>query len=57
MPKYLVSWEESNWYDIFIEAPSKMAALDMFYNNEYDRENVAIVGFELIPDTIECEEV
>ena len=57
MPKYLISWEESQWMDLIIDAPSKLVALDMFHKNEYDREDVAIVGQEWIPDTLDCEEI
>jgi hypothetical protein len=57
MPKYLVSWEESQWMNLIIDAPSKLVALDMLYDREYDVEDVAIVGQGMIPDSIECEEV
>ena len=57
MPKYLISWEESVWYDLEIEADSKSKALDKFAANEYDREDVIFVGQEMIPDTIDIEEI
>lgn len=57
MPKYVISWEETQWLDLIIDAPSKQAALDKFHNNEYDREDVVFIGQEWIPDSIECEEV
>jgi hypothetical protein len=57
MPKYLISWEESVWMDLEIEADSKQEALDKFHANDYDREDVTTVGQEWIPDSIEVEEV
>ena len=57
MPKYVISWEESQWLNLIVDAPSKMVALDIFYKGEYDREDVVFVGQELIPDTVECEEI
>ena len=57
MPKYLISWEESVWYDLEIEADSKSKALDKFAANEYDREDVVFVGQEMMPDTIDIEEI
>ena len=56
MPKYLIAWTEENWYNVTIDAPSKFVALDKFYNQEYDREDVVLVGFEL-QDSVEVEEV
>ena len=57
MPKYLISWEESQWTNLIIDAPSQLAALDKFYNQEYNMEDIAIVGQEMIPDTIDIEEI
>jgi len=57
MTKYLISWEESQWTNLIIDAPSQLAALDKFYNQEYNMEDIAIVGQEMIPDTIDIEEV
>ena len=57
MPKYLISWEETQWMDLIIDAPSESMALDMFHDRAYDIEHVAIVGQEMIPDTIEVEEI
>lgn len=57
MAKYLISWEESVWYDLEIEAESYSDALDKFGANEYDREDVTFVGQEIIADTIEVGEV
>ena len=55
MPKYLISWEESVWYDVEIEAAFKQEALDKFHANHYQTANW--VGQEMIPDTIDIEEV
>ena len=57
MTKYLISWEESQWTNLIIDAPSQLAALDKFYNQEYNMEDVAVVGQEMIPDTIDIEEI
>lgn len=57
MTKYLISWEESQWTNLIIDAPSQLAALDKFYNQEYNMEDIAIVGQEMIPDTIDIEEI
>ena len=57
MAKYLISWEESVWMDLIIEAGSKKEALDKFESNDYDREDVATVGQELVPDSLDIEEV
>ena len=56
MPKYLIAWTEEDWYNLVIDAPSKMVALDMFYNREYDSEDIVFVGNEL-QDSIEVEEI
>ena len=57
MPKYLIKWEDSVWYNLEIEADSYSDALDKFGANEYDREDVIFVGQEMIPDTIDIEEI
>ncbi len=56
MPKYVIAWTEENWYNLIVDAPSQIAALDMFYGNEYDREEVMLIGSEL-QDSLEIEEV
>ncbi len=57
MANYLISWEESVWMDLTIEANSQKEALDKFHANEYDVERVVEVGREWIPDTIDIEEI
>lgn len=57
MPKYLISWEESCWYDLVIEAGSEAEALEMFHNNNYDREEVKWMGQETLPDSIDIEQL
>ena len=57
MPKYLISRQESQWTNLIIDAPSQLAALDKFYNQEYNMEDIAVVGQEMIPDTIDIEEI
>jgi len=56
MSKYLIAWTEEEWYNVVIEADSKNAALDIFYNQEYDREDVKHVGSEL-QDSVEVEQL
>jgi hypothetical protein len=56
MPKYLVSWTEEDWYNITIEADSPRAALDMFYDREYDMEDIIHTGTEL-QDSVTVEAV
>lgn len=57
MPRYVISWEESQWLNLIVDAPSELVALDKFFSNEYDREDVIFVGQETLPDTIECEQI
>lgn len=56
MSKYLIAWTEEDWYNVVIEAPSQNDALDMFWNQEYDREDIKHIGTEL-QDSIEVEQV
>lgn len=56
MPKYVIAWTEEAWYNLIVDAPNKTAALDMFYNNEYDREECIWTGSEL-QDSVEIEEI
>ena len=56
MPKYLIKWEDSVWYNLEIEADSHKAALDIWHNQEYDSEDIIHTGSEL-QDSIEIEEV
>ena len=57
MPKYIVSWEESIWMNLEIEAASKEEALQKFADNDYDKEDVMEVVQEWIPGSEQCEEV
>jgi hypothetical protein len=56
MPKYVIAWTEENWYNLIVDAPTRREALDIFDNNEYDREEVMLIGSEL-QDSLEIEEV
>lgn len=56
MAKYLISWEESTWMDLEIEAASREEALEKFANNDYNKEDVKEVGGEWLPDTLEVAE-
>ena len=55
MPKYLISWEESMWYNLEVEADSEFAALAMFENNEFEYDNVMEAGSEMIEGTLSVE--
>ena len=57
MPKYLLSWEESHWYNLVVEADSEFAALAKFHNNEFDYEDVQKVGDEVIEGTVSVEAI
>lgn len=57
MPKYLISWEESVWMNLEIEADSKEDALQKFADNNYDKEDVMELEQEWIPGSEQCEEV
>jgi hypothetical protein len=56
MPKYLISWTEESWYEVDIVADSKEEALDIFHLNEYDREGIINIGWEM-QDSVEIEEM
>jgi hypothetical protein len=56
MSKYLVSWTEEDWYQIVIDADSKKEALDIFYDQRYNHEDIIHTGTEL-QDSVEVEEV
>jgi hypothetical protein len=57
MPKYLISWQEIDNLNIVIDAPSKMVALDKFYTNEYDSEDVKNSRVVFDDESVEVEEV
>lgn len=57
MAKYLISWEESIWMNLEIEAASKEEALQKFADNDYDREDVMELEREWNPGSEQCEEV
>jgi hypothetical protein len=57
MPKYLLSWNEIDTLNIVIEADSKKKALDKFYANDYDNEDVENVSVTFDEDSLELEEV
>lgn len=57
MPKYLISWEETVWMDLEIEAESEEEAIQKFDMADYDREDVKEVGQEWIPDSLDIVEL
>jgi hypothetical protein len=57
MPKYLLSWEQSVWYNLEVQADSHFAALAKFENNEFDYEDVMEAGSEMIEGTLSVEAI
>lgn len=55
MPKYLLSWEQSHWMNLEVEADNEQHALDKFDDMDYDWDMVEEVGVEMIPDTLTVE--
>lgn len=56
MAKFLVAWTEEDWYNLEIEADSKDEALDKFYSQEYNYDDIRHIGSEL-QDSVEVEEI
>ena len=54
MPKYLVSWNEEQWFTAEIEADSEEQAREMIFNPSFEWPEPH--GFE-VQDSIEVEEV
>ena len=55
MTKYLITWEESMWYNLEVEADSEFAALAKFANNEFDYDDVMEAGADMIEGTLSVE--
>lgn len=56
MAKYVISWEDSVWYDLTLEADSREEALEKFASGDYN-DNIECVGNEIMADTIEVSEL
>lgn len=57
MPRYLMTWEEVDTLNVIIEAGSKKEALDKFWNQDYDVEDVATVSVNMSDSGVEVEEI
>ncbi len=56
MAKYLVKYQEENWYDVVIEAESEQEARDKFWEFDFDQNSARLVGEE-IQENVEVEEL
>jgi len=57
MPKYLLSWEDTIWYNLEIEADSEEGAYEKFDSRDYDYENIEEVSIEMVWGSLFIEEV
>ena len=57
MPKYLITWEESHWMNVTIDADNEDEAIDKFHDMEYDWDMVEEVGAEMIDSSLSVEEL
>ena len=57
MPKYLVSWEQSHWMNVEIEADNEDEAIDKFHDMEYDWDMVEETGVDMIENSLSVEEL
>jgi hypothetical protein len=55
MPKYLLSWTETDTLNLVIEADSKREALNKWISHDFDTEDVETVGVELDEESLEVE--
>jgi hypothetical protein len=55
MPKYLLSWTETDTLNLIIEADSKRDALNKWISHDFDPEDVETVGVELDEESLEIE--
>lgn len=56
MPKYLVKYQEENWYNVVIEAENAVHAKEKFWEFDFDQNSAKLVGEE-IQESIEVEEL
>ncbi len=57
MPKYLVSWEQSHWMNVEIEADNEDEAIDKFHDMDYDWDMVEETGADMIENSLSVEEL
>jgi hypothetical protein len=57
MAKYLFTWHEVDTLNLIIDADSKREALDKFFANDYDNEEVENVNVMFDEDSLEVEAV
>jgi hypothetical protein len=57
MPKYLLSWEDTIWYNLEIEADSEEGAHEKFHSGDYDYNDIQEVGVEMVSNSLFIEEV
>ena len=57
MPKYLISWEESHWMNLVIDADNEDEAIDKFHDMDYDWDMVEEVGADMIENSLSVEEL
>jgi hypothetical protein len=55
MPKYLLSWTETDTLNLTIEADSKREALNKWISHDFDPEDVETIGVELDEESLEIE--
>jgi hypothetical protein len=56
MTKFKVEWTEEVWQKVFIEADSKQEALDAFWQGDFDKTTIEVIGGE-VQDGMDFEEV
>ena len=57
MPKYLITWEESHWMNLVIDADNEDEAIDKFHDMDYDWDMVEEVGADMIENSLSVEEL
>ena len=57
MPKYLLSWEQSHWMNLEIEADNEDEAIDKFHDMDYDWDMVEETGADMIENSLSVEEL
>ena len=57
MPKYLISWEESHWMNLVIDADNEDEAIDKFHDMDYDWDMVEETGADMIENSLSVEEL
>jgi hypothetical protein len=55
MPKYLLSWTETDTINLVIEADNKRDALNKWISHDFDSEDAQTIGVELDEESLEIE--